>query len=195
MAHLARTDKLPTDAPQFYFSSSSFVLLRFVRHGGHIAVMTATASEDRLYVPEQTWLERHGSSLFMKEDGTPLHPPQPAPQPIHIRAYSDQDRLMAVAKASLQVLGVPVEHQKDTFQRPYVSVFGAFDGAALHRVANQVAEALGLELDDKPWTVEEELREIYDDLALGVPGLPGHEPGDDYHLGDGVYITADGRVR
>jgi len=183
MAHIASTDKLPTDAEQFYFQSGGYVLLRIVRDGDKFSVLTATASEDHPYRPAQP--RKPTRSIFTNPDGTPFKPKQDREPPaVHPKAYPDRERLIAAAEKCLH-LG-KAEPREDQWARPYLAYHGISSAASIRSAGNRLAEELGFEIDPRPWAAEE-MQSIYEELAID-------DSGDDVYLGDGMSISSSGKL-
>lgn len=184
MAHIASTDKLPTDADQFYFQSGGYVLLRIVRDGDEFSVLTATASEDRPYRPAHP-RPQVSKPIFTDPDGTPFRPKQDREPPaVHPKAYPDKERLIEAAEKTLH-LG-QVEPRADQWGRPYLAYHGITDAASIRRAGNRLAEELGFEIDPRPWAAEE-MQSIYEEFSID-------DSGDDVYLGDGVSISSSGKL-
>ncbi len=188
MAQFIPTEKLHSGEPEFCFEAGGYALIRIVCYGKNYALMTATASEDISYTPYQSSFERNGLSIFRKSDGSPLFPRKPPPEPMLARAFPDRKRLIFVAEEALAYLRVPVEKTHDTWKREYVKVFGPFEDAAVRRACNRVAQALGFETANEPWTAEEEGQLLYDELCID-------DSGDDVILASGVYLSKAGTYR
>jgi hypothetical protein len=192
MAHISFTEKLPTDARQYYMQAGGFVLLRFVKDSESFSVMTATASEDKPHAPGPE-REHLRQVIFRRADGSPaipLKPKAPVPEAMLAKVYPDAAALIGAAEVALQGIGSLVKHRKDQWGRRYVVVHDVSDPTEMRHAANRVAKALGLEAVDTPWIVEaadKEMRDIYEEFAID-------DLGGDAFLNDGVWITKDGKL-
>jgi len=147
--------------------------------------MTATASEDISYTPYQSVYDREGSSIFLRQDGSPLFPAKPPPKPLLARHFPDRDKLNSVAEEALRFLRVPVENTVDKQGRQYVKAFGPFEDSEVRRVCNRVASALNFETADQPWTAKEEAQLLYEELSID-------DTGDAVVLDGGSTLWSDG---